>query len=157
MKPFRFTLEAVATMRKRAEGEALEAYAAALLRRQQCLTELETAQAKLEEIWGETRRELAAGCLASRVAALRQNARAVELERDRCEFAWAEAERGVNHALQNMLAVRQQREGVDKCRVRQRVRHDREAATESQKFLDELATQRAAPALAWRTTEDPLA
>jgi flagellar biosynthesis chaperone FliJ len=68
-----------------------------------------------------------------------------------------QAQRQVNQALQQMLAARQQREAVEKFRGRQRASYDRDVQQETQKFLDELATQRATPALAWRTTTDPLA
>jgi len=63
----------------------------------------------------------------------------------------------VSHALQQMLAARQQREAVEKFRGKQRAAHDRDVQRDTQKFLDELATQRAVPAQSWRATADPLA
>lgn len=157
MKPFRFALEAVATVRKRIEGEALEAYAQALLFRQQALRQFEASQREQNAVWDELRRELAMGCPAAKLARLRGHAQGLEQECKRRHTALQQAERAVNAGLQRMLAARQQREVVEKLRGHQRAHHDRDVAHETQKFLDELATQRATPALAWRTTTDPLA
>ena len=157
MKPFRFALEAAATVRQRIEGEALETYARALLIQQQALRHFETAQRQLDAVWNQLRRELGAGCPAVKMTRLRGHAESLEDERKRRETALQQAERAVHHSLQRMLAARQQREVVEKFRGRQLARHDRDVASETQKFLDELATQRPTPALAGRTATDPRA
>ena len=157
MKPFRFTLEAVSTVRKRAEHEALESFANALLLRGAALEHLDAVQRDLDAVWTEMRQEVARGCRAARMAQLRLHSQAVEEERARRETDLQQAERAVNQALQRMLAAHQQREVVDKFRSQQRARHELHLGRETQKFLDELATQRPLPALAWRTTADPFA
>ena len=155
MKPFRFTLEAVATIRKRVERETLEAYAHSLGFRRRALAQLEAVQHDLEAAWTQMRQELC--CSASKMSQLRDYCQVLEKERARCAASLQEAERAVNQALQRMLAARRQHEVVDKFRGQQRAHYDRALGRETQKFLDELTTQRAAPALAWRTTADPLA
>ena len=157
MKPFRFTLEAVATVRKRFEGQALESYAQALMFRQQALTRLETVQRGLNAAWDHLRRELATGCPAAEMTRLRRHSQELDEERKRREAVLQKAEIAVNQTLHLMLKARQQREVVDKLRGQHRARHERDTAREMQKFLDELTTQRTLPALAWRTTADPLA
>jgi flagellar export protein FliJ len=157
MKPFKFSLEAVATTRRRKEQTALETYAQALLTRQAALTRLETAQRELEAAWLRLRHTLESGCSASAATRLRQESHFLEEERKLREEALMEAERGVGQALQQMLAARKQREAVEKFRGKQRLAHDQDVQRVTQKFLDELATQRAVPAQAWRTTSDPLA
>ena len=157
MKPFRFALEAVATVRKRAEGETLESYAQALLFRQHAWSQFEAAERELNAAWNQLRQELGTGCAAEKMTWLRRHAEALEEEHKQRLAALQQAERVMHQALQRMLAARHQREVVDKVRGHQRARHDRDAARETQKFLDELAAQRATPALAWRTTADPLA
>lgn len=157
MKPFRFPLEAVATVRKRTEGEALEAYAQALLSQQRALRQFEAAQRELEAVWDQLRRELGMGCPAAKMSRLRCHAEALDDGRKRREAAFQQAGRVVQQSLQRMLAARQQREVVEKFRSRLRVYYDRDVASETQKFLDELAAQRSLPALAGRTTTDPLA
>lgn len=157
MKPFRFTLEAVATVRKRVEGNALESYAQALLFRRRAMMDLEAVQKDLEAAWASLRKALTGGCAAARMAQLREHSQMLETRRETRQTALQQAERAVSQTLQQMLAARQQRKAVDSYRGQQRGRYDRALARETQKFLDELATQRAAPALAWKTTNDPLA
>lgn len=157
MKPFKFSLEAVATTRRRIEQAALETYAQALLARQNALNHLESAQHDLEHSWSRLRQTLESGCSASAASRLRQESQVLEEDRKSREEILAQAERGVSQALQQMLAARQQREAVEKARTKQRASYDRDVQRDTQKFLDELATQRAAPAQAWRTTADPLA
>jgi flagellar export protein FliJ len=157
MKPFKFSLEAVATTRRRVEQTALEKYAQALLARQSALRQLETAQHELDEAWLQLRQTLESGCSASAATRLRQQSQLLEEERQLRAEDFAQSERGVSQALHQMLAARQQREAVEKFRGRQRLAHDRDVQRDTQKFLDELATQRATPAQSWRTTADPLA
>jgi flagellar export protein FliJ len=156
MKAFRFTLEAVATTRRQAENVALENYAQALLLRANALRQLELAQRELDGVWGRVREEMAHGSTAAKVAQLQLQARLLEEDRTAREEALAHAERGANQALQQMLAARRRREAVDKLRGRQRLSYDRDIARDSQKFLDELATQRAVSASSWRVANDSL-
>jgi len=156
MKPFKFSLEAVATTRRRLEQAALETYAQALLARQSAWQQLESAQHALDNAWSQLRQTLESGCSASAATRLRQASQLLEEERLVREEKLAATERGVSHALQKMLAARQQREAVENFRGKQRAAYDRDVQRDSQKFLDELATQRATPSPSWRTTVDPL-
>lgn len=153
MKPFRFSLEAVATTRRRLEQVALENYAQALLQRQSALTQLEAAQRELDAAWLRLRQTLTSGSAAAKVKQLRDQSRLLEEARSQREELLTQAERGVSQALQQMLGARQQREAVEKFRGRQRASYDRDVQRDTQKFLDELATQRSAPTLDWRNTE----
>ena len=65
MKAFRFTLEAVRTLRQRQEQEAQEQYAQALLARQQALNRLDAVQRELNAGFAELRAQLAKGCAAA--------------------------------------------------------------------------------------------
>ena len=157
MKPFKFSLEAVATTRRRLEQTALENYAQALLARQSALSRLEAAQHELEAAWAQLRQTLESGCSASAATRLRQTSQMLEEERQLREEHLSQAECGVSQALQQMLAARKQREAVEKLRGKKRSEYDRDVQRVTQKFLDELATQRATPAATWRTTTDPFA
>ncbi len=142
MKAFRFTLEAVRTVRQRQENDALEQYARALLARQQVLDLLEAADARINEDWSHIRRLLAGGCNAARAAQAHHFHRSLEKQRDECVTALGEAERQVQAASQAMLAARPQRELVDTYREKQHTRHQRLEAREEQKILDEFAVRR---------------
>lgn len=153
MKPFRFSLEAVATTRRRMEQVALENYAQALLQKQSALTQLEAAQHQLDAAWLKLRQSLTTGTAAAKVKQLRDASRFLEEERTQREAVLTQAERGVSQALQQMLAARQQREAVEKFRGRQRASYDRDVQRDTQKFLDELATQRSSSTRDWRHPE----
>jgi flagellar export protein FliJ len=153
MKPFRFSLEAVATTRRRLEQVALENYAQALLQRQSALAKLESTQHQLDAAWLRLRQSLTAGTAAAKVKQLRDQSRWLEEERTQREEVLAQAERGVSQALQQMLAARQQREAVEKFRGRQRASYDRDVQRDTQKFLDELAIQRTASVREWHDPE----
>ncbi len=151
MKPFKFSLEAVATTRRRVEQTALEHYAQALLAKQSALSQLEAVQHDLDDAWVRLRNTLESGCSASAATRLRQESNYLEEDRKLREEVLAQAERAVAQALQQMLAARQQREAVEKFRGKQRLSHDRDVQRETQKFLDEMATQRASSSQTWRT------
>lgn len=142
MKTFRFTLEAVRTIRQRQENDALENYARALLARQQTLEKLETARERIQEHFAQMRQWLSEGGAAAQAAQAQSWHRSLEKMRDECVAALGLAERRVNAASQAMLAARQQREIVDIYREKQQAVHQRSLLREEQKVLDEFAMRR---------------
>jgi flagellar export protein FliJ len=153
MKPFRFTLEAVRTLRQRQEQNATERYVQALLTRQQALDLLDGLQRELNEGWQELRVQLAKGCSASHAAQAHDYHRALAKRRDEASEALGIAERRVNATLQTMLSARQQREIVDKSCEKQKARHLRDQLREEQKRLDDLAGRRSLSSLCWNPTD----
>ncbi|HWD18206.1 MAG TPA: flagellar FliJ family protein [Verrucomicrobiae bacterium] len=142
MKAFRFTLEAVHTLRLRQENDALEQYSRALLIRQQALAALETVRDRIQANWVEMRQLLAGLCAAAQMRQLQDFHRALEQRQQECVAALRAAERSVHAASQNMLLARQQREIVDSYRDKQIARHQRAEAREEQKVIDEFAGRR---------------
>jgi flagellar export protein FliJ len=153
MKAFRFTLEAVRTVRRRHEQEAMEQYAQALLVRRQILDRLDAVQRQLHAGWQELRQLLAQGCAASKAAQANDYHRTLEKRREECAAELSVAERRVNSALQAMLNARRQREIVDSFFQKQKGRHLREAQRDEQKFLDDLAGRRGGSILSWNPSE----
>jgi flagellar export protein FliJ len=139
MKAFRFTLQAVQTVRHRQEQQAMETYVHALLARQ-----------KAQE---EMNRLLSAPCAATPLAQVSQYERALEGRQAEQALAVALAERRVQNALQAMLAARQRAKMVGNLRAKQLDRHQRAEWREDQKLLDDLASRRGRPILAWRPEE----
>jgi flagellar export protein FliJ len=142
MKAFRFTLEAVRTLRQRQEQEALETYARALLARQQVLDLLADMDQHIVRDFVQMRQLLAGRCTAARAAQAQNFHASLEKKRDDCVAALGQAERRVNAASQAMLAARQQREMVDVYREKQHAVHQRLGLREEQKILDEFAIRR---------------
>src|ERR1700722_1472155 len=115
MKSFRFTLEAVGTLRQRQEQKAMELYAQSLASRRQAIEGLEAVDGELNASWEEWRGQMANGCAAAEAAQAHAYQRLLAQRRTECAFALETAERRVNATLQSMLLARQQREIVDKC------------------------------------------
>jgi flagellar export protein FliJ len=153
MKAFRFTLEAVRTVRQRQEHETQEQYAQALLARRQALARLEQAQAELEEARQEWRGKLSAGVSAVHASQAHTHRSSIEKRCEECATLLGAAERRVNAAFQAMLTARRQREIVDKVFARQKARHAREMTRLEQKMLDELAGRRVSSILSWNPGE----
>src|ERR1700728_1043481 len=120
MKSFRFTLEAVRTLRQRQEQIAMERYAEALAFRQQALDRLEKIGQELSAGMQDLRARLIQGCAASEAAQAGEYHKSLAKRRDEFTLALNHAERRVNAALQNMLGARQQRELVDKYFTKQK-------------------------------------
>jgi flagellar export protein FliJ len=142
MKAFRFTLEAVRTLRQRQEQEALETYARALLARQQVLESLEDMNQRIVRDYAHMRQLRAGRCTAAQAAQAQNFHASLEKKRDDCLAALGQAERQVNAASHAMLAARQQREMVDVYREKQHAVHQRLELREEQKILDEFAIRR---------------
>jgi flagellar export protein FliJ len=142
MKAFRFTLEAVRTLRQRQEQEALENYARALLARQQVLNLLADMDQRIRRDYVEMRKLLAARPTAAQAAQAQQFHASLEKKRDDCVAALGQAERRLNATSHAMLAARQQREMVDVYREKQHAVHERLGLREEQKILDEFAVRR---------------
>src|SRR5579864_7355777 len=125
MKAFRFSLEAVQTVRHRQEQQALEIYVQALQARQQVMDRLEIIQGQIRSNQHEISRLLARSCTAAAVTQVNQYARALEkLQADQI-IALALAERKVNNTFQAMVLARQQRKMVENFRAKQLNRHQR--------------------------------
>jgi flagellar export protein FliJ len=142
MKAFRFTLEAVRTLRQRQEQEALENYARALATRQQVLNLLTDIDQRISRDFVQIRKLLAEGCTAAQAGQAQAFHASLQKKRDDCVAALGKAERRVNAASQAMLAARQQREMVEVYREKQHGAYERLTLREEQKILDEFAVRR---------------
>jgi flagellar export protein FliJ len=142
MKAFRFTLEAVRTVRQRRENEALEEYSKSLAARQQVLDAVAIVEEQIARDFEHMRKLLTEGCSASAASQSQTFHLSLEKKRDELLAALGAAERRVNAASRLMLAARQQREIVDIFRDKQVATYQREELREEQKALDEFAGRR---------------
>jgi flagellar export protein FliJ len=156
MKAFRFTLEAVQTLRLRQEQQAIEIYVHALLARQQAADRLETARERIRRNQQEISRLLAAACAAAPLAQAGYYECALEKQELELAAAMALAERRVQASLKVMLSARQRRKMVENFRAKQLVRHLRNQWREEQKLTDDLASRRGRSILSWHPDESPL-
>ncbi|MBL9137200.1 MAG: flagellar export protein FliJ [Verrucomicrobiales bacterium] len=153
MKKFRFTLQALLTVRQRQEHLAMERYAAALAQRRRAMELLAIANTEVVDAAQAWQSRVNGGLMAAELVQRAEHLRVLEFKRNQAAVASASAERAVDPALNAMLEARRQRELVEQCEQQQRLRHQREAARQDSKVQDELAQRRVAPALVWRGNE----
>jgi flagellar FliJ protein len=143
MKRFRFSLQAVLTVRQRQEQVALERLAEAIAARQLAIDRLNEVQQACKNAWALSRERTAAGAPAAHLAQLHDYCHDLEQLQKDCEQAVQAAQRVVDQKWEKLVAARQAREAVDKLLERQRERYDRELQREEQKMLDDMTSQRA--------------
>ncbi len=140
MKRFKFSLQAVRTLRERAEQTALERYARAVAARQQAIEHLRAIRTRCESVWHVRQIMTANGAAAEELSRAQEYSQALEQSVAQGEAQLLNTQRAVDQAWQHLVGARKQREVVDKCHDRQRGRYDHECRTEEQKELDEMAT-----------------
>src|SRR5687767_15896703 len=112
MKRFQFKLDAVLTLRQRAEQLALEKYSRAIQHRQACASRQSEAEMERSEgrrLWLNA---LADGCPAARAAQMLGYCHLLEERKKQNEQTLSLADVELNQASQKMLLARQQREAV---------------------------------------------
>lgn len=149
MKKFRFTLQALLTVRQQAEQKALESYSRALAARQEAHQRLLAANRELAQASDDLARELAEGAPAARASLSRAWCQVLETRQQHAARSLQEAEAALQQAHRSMLATRQDREAVENFQDQQHQRYDRQLLREEQKVLDDLVSSRFVPAVAW--------
>ena len=148
MKKFRFTLQAVLTLRQRAEQAALESYGRALRARAAAQPPLAEVAAELPAVWALWRAQLDGGCPAAEAAQTRSYCGALEERKTKCEAALHLAERELDAASRTLLKARQGREAVEQLQSAQHERHARALRLEERKEIDDLVNRRLPQVLA---------
>lgn len=144
MKHFRFTLQALLTVRQREERDALENYARKLQTRQQALDDLAAIENDLALAWNDLRHQMIEGTHAAALLQRQAHCHHLGQQREQRLTLLSQAEEAANLALLTVLTARQNREVVEKFLDQQRKNYQRECNREEQKLLDELA-HRAGP------------
>ena len=142
MKPFKFPLESLRTLRKQKEQAAQQQYASALAAFTEAETRLQESEVKLTEAWQLLMREMGAGATAAKIMGLRGWCVAKEARRKECQSALDEARRAAEEALNEMLLAAREREALDRFCDKALRAHELASQREEQKNLDEIAVQR---------------
>jgi flagellar export protein FliJ len=142
MRRFRFPLEAVLTVRKRQENQALERYGAAVRGHREAAAAVSSAERDLLEAWGGFRVEMEGGCDGARLACQRAQCQALDLRGRKARERLRQAEQEMRASHEGLIEARRQREVVEKLEERAHREHARERQREEARFLDELALQR---------------
>ena len=148
MKAFTFPLESLRTLRKQREQAAQQRYARTLVLCDGAARVLQLAEEELKAGHAMLMGELEAGATADRIINLRTWCTVLEIRRNECAAALAEAKRNANDAFRAMTAAAREREALDRFHGKSHAHWQRAVHAEEQKMFDELAVQRqAAPML----------
>jgi flagellar export protein FliJ len=142
MKRFAFKLQAILTLRQRAEQAALEKYARAIDHRQTCAVRLGEEEMELSEARRQWLNALADGVPAVRAAQMLGFCHLLEERKRQCEQTLELADIELNRSSHAMLLARQQREAVETLMARQRERYDQQMIDEERKMIDDLINRR---------------
>ena len=151
MKRFQFKLQAVLTLRQRAEQAALEKYGRAIQLREAAAEKLAQTDLELCDARRQWLNALADGCPAARAAQMLAFCHLVEERKKQREQALHMADVEVSQSSQKMLLARQQREAIEKFLARQRQGYERLLRQEEHKLIDDLANRRAPASFPERT------
>jgi flagellar export protein FliJ len=147
MKPFRFTLQALLTLRHHQEQQALEAYARALESRRLACLQRDSIQQQLQSVRADLHHQLTNGTTAAFITQSHAYSRLLELRLHQAAQHLAAADQSVANALQSMVAARQLRETVETLRERRLEVHATQSRRLEGRLLDELATRRSPTSL----------
>jgi flagellar export protein FliJ len=150
MRKFRFSLQAVLTVRQRQEQIALEHFSRAIAARQLATDRLNEAKRECQAAWALSRARTAAGAPAMHLAQLHDYCHGMEEFQKDCERAVAASQAVVDQKWEKLVTARQAREAVDKFLERQRERYDRELQREEQKMFDDVSHQPAFAGASWK-------
>jgi len=151
MKPFHFSLQAVATVRENEESLAREAYACAVRQQRQIAARQQEVESSIHEGLAEQgevlNREGSAAKAAQIQAALRVlRARLQEISAEAVRF-----QATVDEKWRLLLSAQQRCQTLAKVRDRQVAVHQAEEARQVQLGLDEMAALRASGGLGYKT------
>jgi flagellar export protein FliJ len=143
MKPFRFPLQSLRTLREQKERKAQQAFAEAMRACEECAVQLQTASDELAAGWSAFCKDLSTGVTANKLVRTRGWCDVLEArQRDRAA-ALQEARRTMSTAMREMMLATQAREAIDLHHSKSRQAHDRDVQRAEQKILDEIGVTRA--------------
>jgi flagellar FliJ protein len=151
MKKFQFKLQAVLTLRQRAEQSALEAYGRATLARQVAMSRLADADKELAQAWTDLHLDLDQGCAAAQARKAQDYCRFLGEKKRKCEQGLGRAEVDLNQAFQKMILARQDREAVEQYLGGQIEQHDRALRAEERKTIEDIVQRRSTLVISWKT------
>jgi flagellar export protein FliJ len=142
MKAFNFPLESLRTLRKQREQSAQQRYARTLILCDGATRVLQIAEEELKTGHAMLVGELQTGAPASRLVNLRTWCAVLEMRRNECAAALAEARNNASEAFRLMTAAAREREALDRFHDKSQRVWQRAFQADEQKMFDELAVQR---------------
>ncbi len=150
MKPFEFSLQAVATVRENEEARAREAYAHAVRLHRQIAAKQQEIESGIHENLVEYGQSFGQAVHAEKVVQIQATLRVLRARLKEFSAEAAQLQAAVDEKWRQLVLARQRREVVSKLRDRQFASHQAEDARVGQVSMDEMAALRGAGALAYK-------
>jgi flagellar export protein FliJ len=148
MKPFRFRLQSIRTLREQKERDAQRWFGDAMRLCEEAAIQLQAASEELAAGWTALCEELSVGVTATRLLRTRAWCNVLELRQKERRAALLDAQRAMDDAWRVMMLATRDRQAMDRYHDKCRHAHERLAQREQQKVLDELGLRRSvAPGL----------
>lgn len=141
MKPFRFSLQPLRSIREHKEQAARAAYANCLHACEEAAARMQAASVELTAAWTKLSDELAGGTTGVALLRARAWCNVLELRVKEKAAALEAARHAIDAAWHDLLLATREREAIDRLREKRLETHNRLAAREEQKALDEMALQ----------------
>ncbi|MBI3416272.1 MAG: flagellar export protein FliJ [Verrucomicrobia bacterium] len=141
MKAFKYSLQALRTLRQRQEQGALQKYAQANQHRLSVEARLHSIQGELDAARATMHGRILAGTTILQISQLQAYCQAVAQRAQQCTVELRAAERIVETTWRQLVAARRDLEVVEQHHQKQRQRHERELEKAEQKRLDEITTR----------------
>lgn len=139
MKRFQFSLQPVLTLREQKEQQAQQVYAQAVRVCEDIASRIQLLRQEIEACWATEREELLAGTSALVLAQGHAFLCALEDRQKTLNAELKAARARAQQAWQALVVATRDRDALDHFRDKMFSAHQRNAAREEQKFLDELA------------------
>ncbi len=139
MKPFRFPLQVLRTLREQKEQAAQQHFAKALAASEAAARRMHDNLRELEACWGLIKSSIQSAASGGELARLRDFAGLIEQRQVELEGEWRVAATATERAVVEMRAAMRDRKALEQLYERRRRAHELGVAREEQKALDELA------------------
>ena len=139
MKPFKYSLQAVRTLRVQQEQTALHAYSRALRAAEQAAEKLASVQQELQAVWAELQARFAHPGTIEDLTRLQDYSQTVEKRRAERERLLGMARQMAQVELLKLVAARKAAAVLDKHFENQKRHHQHQQRRHEQKILDDLA------------------
>lgn len=147
MNAFKFSLQALLTLRERQEQVALQAYGEELNAQERAVSRLESTRQEFEEAQAHFQTRLRKGCAAQELDRLHAWKESIEQRLLECDHRAKVARNRARLAFSKLLAARHATAVLLKLQEGQKRRHQRTQRRQEQKVMDDLASRRGALAL----------
>lgn len=142
MKRFRFSLQAVLTIRANEEQKALEAFAHAQAEAERIAGQMRAVEKEINDLFGHRRDAFKRSTTSEELQQMQHGLLSLHIRLSQCQVAQQKAQEVLREKSSALLQARKKREVVEKVHDKQLAEFQAECARAEQKLLDDYAAMR---------------